>query len=56
MSLEELEEEVDLSIWEQVIQNQMSYSQKNNPKMKPTHMSKTIGEDRWSVVKYYRKK
>ena len=56
MSLEELEEEVDLSIWEQVIQNQMSYSQKNNPKMKATHYSITPIGDGFDAVKYYREK
>ena len=52
----ELQEEVDLNIYEQVFMNQMSYTQKQNPKFRATHMSKTMGEDRWSVVKYYRKK
>ena len=52
----ELQEEVDLDIYEQVFMNQMSYTQKQNPKFRATHMSKTMGEDRWSVVKYYRKK
>ena len=56
MTLEELEEEVDLSIWEQVIQNQMSYSQKQNPKMKPTHFSITPKGNGFDEVNYYRKK
>ena len=56
MTLEELEEEVDLSIWEQVIQNQMSYSQKQNPKMKPTHYSITPKGNGFDEVKYYREK
>ena len=56
IGLIELQEEVDLNIYEQVFMNQMSYSQKQNPKFRATHMSKTLRDDGWDVVKYYRKK
>lgn len=56
MSLKELKEIVDREKYEQVIMNQMSYSQKNNPKMKPTHYSITPKGNGFDEVNYYRKK
>ena len=56
MSLIELKEKVCEEEFERVIMAQMSYSQKQNPKMRATHMSKTMDENGWSKVRYYRKK
>ena len=56
MSLKELKEIVDREKYEQVIMNQMSYSQKQNPKMKPTHYSITPKGNGFDEVNYYRKK
>ena len=56
MALKELKEIVDREKYEQVIMNQMSYSQKQNPKMKPTHYSITPKGDGFDEVNYYRKK
>ena len=56
MNLEELKEIVDKDKYERVILNQMSYSQKNNPKMKPTHFSITTESNGFDSVKYYREK
>lgn len=56
MSLKELKEIVDREKYEQVIMNQMSYSQKQNPKLKPTHYSITPKGNGFDEVNYYRKK
>ena len=56
MTLEELEEEVDLNIYEQVFLGKMSYTQKQNPKFRATHVSLTKGGAKGDVVRYYRKK
>ena len=56
MSLKELKEIVDREKYEQVIMNQMSYSQKQNPKLKPTHYSITPKVNGFDEVNYYRKK
>ena len=56
MSLKELKEIVDREKYEQVIMNQMSYSQKQNPKLKATHYSITPKVNGFDEVNYYRKK
>lgn len=54
--LKELKEIVDETLYERVLLNKLSLSQKSNPKFIPTHYSITPGENGFDDVVYYKEK